>query len=221
MKLSRLVHLVAAGAAAALGLPASAAEAVLAVRVEGPGLHFSQAVPLGHTAEDAPAPGVARYLTRPGLRRTAAYSESRPAWSDWSVLGDFYFRRDLGLRATGGVLGADAPRLAASQGSGHGLSLASSGARTSPTLGVEKRSSALPYLGMGYSELAAAGGWGFFADVGVVMLKPKSNIKLGNDAGSAWFISEEGRRDGELDLPRLLGDWRLSPLVQVGVSYSF
>ena len=68
---------------------------------------------------------------------------------------------------------------------------------------------AAPYLGIGYTGLSSKGGWGFSADVGVVALSPRSTVKLGRVLG------------GTQSLDDVLRDMRLSPLLQLGVSYSF
>ncbi|MCW7537152.1 hypothetical protein OOT46_04710 [Aquabacterium sp. A7-Y] len=222
MKCAMFLRLAAGGAALVLAGTARAEDGLLSVRIEGPGLNISRTLPLGdHGRAAAMRPAMLKNgRLDPGDHSLTSFS--RLSLADWSLLGDYYFRRSLGLRATGGLLKADKARpMLADDTAPVAASLGSSSARSTPTLGLDSRSTALPYLGMGYSELAAAGGWGFFADVGVVMLKPKSTVKLGSSSGGAWFTHEETRREGEVDLPRLLGDWRLSPLVQVGLSYSF
>jgi hypothetical protein len=62
---------------------------------------------------------------------------------------------------------------------------------------------------LGYTGLSSKGGWGFSADVGVMALSPGSSVKLGRVFS------------GNQSLDDLLREMRLSPLVQVGVSYSF
>ena len=68
---------------------------------------------------------------------------------------------------------------------------------------------AVPYVGVGYTGLANKGSWGFSADVGLVALSPRSAVKLGRLLGGAQSLDE------------VLRDMRVSPLVQLGVSYSF
>lgn len=64
-----------------------------------------------------------------------------------------------------------------------------------------------PYLGIGYSGSSLRGGWGFSADLGLAAQNPGA-IRLGRVTASAGF-----------------DDWvremRLTPLVQLGVSYKF
>ncbi|AKJ31289.1 hypothetical protein [Caldimonas brevitalea] len=216
MKTAVFVRLGAACATACLCLTASA-QSALSVRVEGPGLKAGYALGMRPAAS----------LGVKGLQwnrwRDDVGARGLPALglSEWSVLGDYYFRQDAGLRATGGVLKADKAQRAAPEERPAPAPAYGTGARSSPTLGFDSSSTAVPYLGMGYSGAAPSGGWGVFADVGVVMLKPKSTVKLGSAANGAWYSNEWTRREGEVDLPRALGEWRLSPLVQVGVSYSF
>jgi hypothetical protein len=145
-----------------------------------------------------------------------------PRLAGASVLGDYYFTRSLprlgdsgGFRATSGMLlGArTSSMLSTAPGLGGrpftvdrrsvgGLQLA--GAPDAPT----DSGSAVPYVGLGYTGLASRGGWGFSADLGVMALNPGS-VKLGRVFG------------GGQNLDDALRELRLSPLVQVGVSYSF
>ena len=139
-----------------------------------------------------------------------------------SLLGDYYLSapapggaRASGLRATGGVLlGPRArpwigPPLTAdpSLGSGRspGTDLMPSAAVARDTLGD---SAALPYVGLGY--LAApnrdGGGWSFGADFGLVARSP----------GNAGIALGRGKR-----LDDTVRELRLTPLFQVGMSYSF
>ena len=67
----------------------------------------------------------------------------------------------------------------------------------------------VPYVGVGYTGLSNKGGWGFSADVGLVALSPRSAVKLGRVLGGGQSLDE------------VLREMRLSPLVQLGVSYSF
>ena len=141
-----------------------------------------------------------------------------------TLLGDYYFTRSLrrlgdsgGFRATSGIfLGARSTSLLSTNpGTGvggrafsidrrtvGGLSLANSGDNASD-------SGAVPYVGLGYTGLPSKGGWGFSADLGVMALSPGSAVKLGRVFS------------GTQSLDDTLRDMRLSPLLQLGVSYSF
>lgn len=133
-----------------------------------------------------------------------------------NVLADVYFPASSRFRATGGVLLG--PR--AQPWAGPGLL----GAPTGAALMVGRRvsliaddaageaadaSGTVPYLGVGYSDSAAGGGWGFSADVGLLALTPRSAVRLGR------VLS------GQQNFDDMLRELRLTPSVQIGVSYSF
>ena len=67
----------------------------------------------------------------------------------------------------------------------------------------------LPYLGLGYTSVSVRAGWGFSADIGMVARQPSSAIKLGRVAGGGQALDE------------VLRELRLTPLLNLGVSYSF
>ncbi|MFG5407861.1 hypothetical protein ABXN37_06800 [Piscinibacter sakaiensis] len=67
----------------------------------------------------------------------------------------------------------------------------------------------MPYLGLGYSAQPARGGWGFSADIGLVAQAPGAVVRLGRVF------------NGSQTLDDMLREMRLSPLLNVGVSYSF
>jgi hypothetical protein len=149
---------------------------------------------------------------------------SIPILGSMSLLGDYYFSAPpsltgnaRGFRATSGLfIGARATSL---------LSIGSTANLGSRAFSVDRRSlgafslspgadtsstdpAATPYFGFGYSGLASKR-WGFSADVGVMALNPGSAVKLGRVF------------NGNQSLDDVLREMRLSPLVQVGVSYSF
>jgi hypothetical protein len=66
----------------------------------------------------------------------------------------------------------------------------------------------LPYLGIGYTGLSSRGGFSFSADLGVVALTPGSDVRF-------------GRAPAGPNLDEAVRDLRLTPMVQLGVSYSF
>jgi hypothetical protein len=78
-----------------------------------------------------------------------------------------------------------------------------------PFTGDPANDGAVPYVGIGYTGLPSRGGWGFSADIGVMALTPESRVKLGRPDGGGQSLDD------------VLRDLRLSPLVQLGVSYSF
>jgi hypothetical protein len=149
---------------------------------------------------------------------------SAPVLSGASVLGDYYFTRSLprlgssgGFRATSGVFLGSRSGTLLSTGPATGLggrafsvdrrNLGGFGL-TAPT-DTSLDSGAVPYVGVGYTGLPSRGGWGFSADLGLMALSPGSAVKLGRVFS------------GNQSLDDVLRDMRLSPLVQVGVSYSF
>jgi hypothetical protein len=138
----------------------------------------------------------------------------------WQWLSDYRFAPAWGLRATGGVRGQLGPATTwssthgSSQGSaslvrhpprGASTSLADPGSSAPTTISPW----ATPYLGLGYDTSTGFrngwGGWGLSADLGLVTRR-NSSLRLGSDNGAG----EDGWRT-----------WRLTPVVQVGVSYSF
>jgi len=142
-----------------------------------------------------------------------------------SVLSDYYFTRSLprlgdsgGFRATSGMfLGARSSTLL-STGPGTGLGGRAFSVDRRAVGGLQlsgqpetlpDANGAVPYGGVGYTGLPSKGGWGFSADLGIMALNPGSAVKLGRVFGNVQNLDD------------VLRDMRLSPLVQVGVSYSF
>lgn len=138
-----------------------------------------------------------------------------------SLMGDYYFSRSIasggiasGFRATSGLI--IGPRTALWSGR---PSLSTPGTwrvdrrlfgTPAPLLyGGEPESATLPYVGIGYSGLSLRGGWSVNADLGVVAFTPSSAVKLGR-----VFQGTQGLDDR-------LRELKLSPVIQLGVSYSF
>lgn len=69
--------------------------------------------------------------------------------------------------------------------------------------------STMPYLGFGYSDYSLKSGWGFWADIGLVVQSP------GNALGVGRVLS------GTQGVEDLLRELRMAPMVQFGVNYSF
>lgn len=146
------------------------------------------------------------------------------------LLGDYYFSRPAaadgrarGFRATSGVLFGS--RLAA----WGGPVAAGAGALGAATVSVERRSfgllpgaldaagldarpstTAVPYVGVGYSNaFDSQGRWGISADLGLMALRRQDGgVRLGRALGSQ-------------SVDDALRDLRLAPMLQLGVSYSF
>lgn len=119
-----------------------------------------------------------------------------------ALLGDYYFNVPGlrlpasvgGLRATGGLLANT-----------HGLSLG-------PGAWLRDGSSADPavaYLGLGYTGQAAKGGWGISADLGLAAEGAGGASRLGRA-----LFGNQGFDNTNREL-------RLSPVLQLGVSYAF
>lgn len=128
-----------------------------------------------------------------------------------SLLGDYYLTRPLGsgggLRATGGVLLGPRNLLwggLPAQGAFQ-IGRRSDLGGASPS---DDDNSTVPYFGIGYTGLSLRGGWGLAVDFGLVALNSRSAGLFGNALGSGPGL------DGMRDL-------RLSPILQLGVSYSF
>jgi hypothetical protein len=185
-------------------------------------------VPIAHADEAAG-------LTLPRLRgrvilemgtepKAATQTGSAGTVSGASVLGDYYFAGAsateggaTGFRATSGVFlgtrlgmwGGPAP--AALSGSliaveRYNFSLL---APSPAGEGTTPENSTLPYLGVGYSAASERGGWGFSADLGLLALNPGSGVRLGRVLSGGQTLDD------------VLREVRLSPLLQVGVSYRF
>ena len=140
-----------------------------------------------------------------------------------SVLGDYYIggrtaARDgsnSGFRATSGLyVGARANLWGQALAPAGSMALVSverhSFSLAAPTLAGEgDDAGAVPYLGLGYSSHSIKWGLSFSADFGLMALSPGSALRLGRALGGGQSADD------------LLRDLRLSPVVQLGVSYSF
>ncbi len=139
-----------------------------------------------------------------------------------SLMGDVYFGGSRswvgGFRATSGLIYGSRTSLAgmsAMAPAGGLLNVdrrlfgASPGALGYGTDPVNETSGTLPYVGIGYSSLAARSGWSFSADLGLVSLAPSNAVRLGRVFG------------GSQNLDDVVRDMRLTPVVQLGASYSF
>jgi hypothetical protein len=220
--------LAAALATGVLAATPAAADEAQASTAEGSGLR---------APGDAPWP---RWQGRLGLTTTAPLHSAGPtarpdsgldlaiptATQSLSLLGDYYFVQQGGLspqggygggfRATGGLLLGNRAALgsalpagaAASLGGGFSFERRQAGAWGVAGPGDAGDLGGVPYVGVGYTGLRSlrgtGGGWAFSADLGVMALQPSSAFRLGQQA-----ISDT------------LRDLQFSPLLQVGVSYSF
>lgn len=157
-------------------------------------------------------------------RYQLAADSSRSSLRRLSVLRDYYFdwgdeaatapAAASGLRATGGLV-------ATTRSAATSPSPRRSGVSGLPPQGLAGRTMAggwpdpnndlvsVPYVGVGYTELPIRTGWGFRADLGLMALRPQSAVKFGSVLSGPQVMDD------------LLRDMRLSPLIQIGVSYSF
>lgn len=115
------------------------------------------------------------------------------------LLGDRYFSIP-GLTLSQGSLRASTGLLVTGRLSGPALRLGESASQI-------PRSA--PYLGLGYSGLSIKGGWALSADIGVVVDNPAGATRF----GSAVL--------GHQSFDSALREMRLSPLMQLAVSYAF
>lgn len=135
-----------------------------------------------------------------------------------SFMGDYYFTRSLprlgntgGFRATSGVLlGARSTYLLSTGQTGRVLNVERrNGSLWTSLLTEPQETGAAPYVGVGYTALYGKTGWGFSADLGLVGKQSRSTVKLGRAI------------TGQHNLDDAVREMRLSPLLQLGVSYSF
>jgi hypothetical protein len=138
----------------------------------------------------------------------------RDYYFDWGVEPDPGPVSTGGLRATGGLLVT--PRsTAASTSSRRGSAFASSlSALSGRGLGGSWSAQnddviPVPYVGLGYTDLPIRTGWGFRADLGLTAVSPQSAVKFGSALSGGQGIDD------------IVRDLRVSPLIQIGVSYSF
>lgn len=152
----------------------------------------------------------------------AADTSAQPLRSA-GIFGDFYFRSAQGqhrvrsglsgFRATSGLMIRPQGNSGSAYADAVGLSKAGRPFGSSGGFGVLPDEhgdvSPVPYLGLGYTEMPVTTGWGFRADMGLMALSPRSAVRLGGVLGGAQGVDD------------LVRDLRLSPLIQLGVSYSF
>lgn len=153
----------------------------------------------------------------PASRATPGAALNPAPAASLGLMGDYYMtgsllgpRRAGGFRATSGVV--IGPRTQA-------LTLGSAGAGAdrrvfgpSPAIlpgDAASDTATVPYLGVGYTGLSTRGGWSFSADLGMMSLAPSGVVKLGRVFS------------GSQSLDDTLRDMRWSPVLQLGVSYSF
>lgn len=190
---------------------------LFAVVLAGAAPAWAQGLTLGDSTLSSP-----RLQARIGLNTSTPLSDGGSAsWHQQAgvVLGDYYFSRarlgqgqvSSGFRATSGVLlGQRSLALgtpALSNGPGLGLTTLRQPRPALPGLEVAAEPwTAVPYVGIGWSGTSLRGGWGVSADFGFAA----------RSYGSGGL-----RITGSQSLDDLLRELRLTPMVQVGVSYAF
>ena len=145
-----------------------------------------------------------------------------PALSSASLMGDYYFSRWLtgpqglgGFRATSGLIFG--PRSAPSTGqpgfaTGGAFNIGSRpvGRAATPYPGDAASDNAtLPYVGVGYTGLSVRSGWSFSADLGLVAQGAGGTARLGRSLYGSQSLDDAVR------------ELRMTPLVQLGVTYAF
>jgi len=145
-----------------------------------------------------------------------------PGGGSLTLMSDYYLTESVlgpkrlgGFRATSGLL--IGPRAQAwtaltsgSGGGGFNVDRRTSAQLTGLSSGEPSTDTpTLPYVGVGYTGLSPRGGWSFNADLGVVSLSPSSAVKFGRVFGGSQGLDDAVR------------DMRWSPVLQLGVSYSF
>jgi hypothetical protein len=136
-----------------------------------------------------------------------------------SLMGDYYLTGPLvgghrlagGLRATSGlVIGPrnallSNPALPSPQASPFALSRLAGGVPASTIDGGSSELGTAPYLGIGYTGVSVKGAFSFSADVGLA----GPGLRFGRTPSSSQSVDD------------VLRDLRLTPVIQLGVSYSF
>jgi hypothetical protein len=137
----------------------------------------------------------------PRLQSRIGLGVATAAWSGQSgvMLGDYYFGRarlgdgDVtgGFRATSGVL--------------LGQRAAVLGAPGTIQNSVNEGWQAMPYFGVGWTSASVRKGWGFSADLGLAARNGAGGLRMGPTQS----------------LDDVLRELRMTPTLQVGVSYAF
>ena len=129
-----------------------------------------------------------------------------------TVLGDYYFAKPSfgGFRASGGLLfGSQAGAPLASVAAGSRLSLAVNGANLPPLGAGPDAPNAVTYFGLGFTGGSWRSGLSVTADVGMVA------ERLGAAAGDGRALF------GTQGAENALREMRLSPMLQLGLRYTF
>jgi hypothetical protein len=173
---------------------------------------------LGDEAQFGP-----RLQARIGLNTSTTLGDGAQAsWQTQAgvLLGDYYFSRtrlgegqvSSGFRATSGVLLGQRSLALGTPALGGSAQAMSVTLVRQPrwAMGVSESAAepwaAAPYIGVGWTGTSLRGGWGVSADFGFV----------GRSSGNGGL-----RVNGSQAVDDLLRELRISPMVQLGVSYAF
>jgi len=140
-----------------------------------------------------------------------------------SLMGDYYLTGPLlggsrlsgGLRATSGLVVGPRrallsnPALPGQQGSPFSLTRLVGGVPLSALDGSNPDLGTAPYLGIGYTGVSIKGGLSFSADLGIAALNPGPGLHFGRVTSGTQSFDD------------MLRDLRLTPVIQLGLSYSF
>jgi hypothetical protein len=150
----------------------------------------------------------------PGVGSLDGAAASRPRSA--ALFGDYYvakpyFGQAGGVRVTSGlVVGLRGAVFGPGQVSLPGTFAFSTMARPGPVSAAGTDvdgTQAWPYVGIGYSDASVRGGWGFSADLGL--------------AAQSFGLFRAARSLGSQSLDDFVRDLRLTPVLQLGVSYRF
>jgi len=155
------------------------------------------------------------------LLRSSGLRDGMDGPAGAALFGDFYFsglkvagQPRTGFRASSGLivhqLGVPLADVALSGRSAVSFGMASPLSNTAAFGSPSAYSlSTVPYIGLGYSGTVDKTGWGYWADVGVVAQSPGGALGFGRVISGSQGIDE------------LVRSLSLSPMIQLGVKYSF
>lgn len=136
------------------------------------------------------------------------------------VFGDYYFaaaplgRKGAGgFRATTGLMLVDGSTSGLTAGHGLGLGLSQRRSTISALSYADtdgRADAAVPYVGLGYSNIDPSSGWRLAADFGLMATSDPRQVRFGGRGERLQALHEEALRD-----------LRITPVLQLGVSYSF
>jgi hypothetical protein len=144
-------------------------------------------------------------LAQPRTRLFGDYYLTGPGFGDGQLSGGLRLTSGLTLGATADTSALPPPRLLP----GHDGRLRHGSSFSTGLPDRDGQRVALPYIGLGYTTLSAREGWGLSADIGLGGLRPGDRVRLGLGGANAAQVEN------------ILNNLRLSPVLQLGVSYSF